>query len=106
MILRYLNIIWSFYRKLLIPALIITLVASIFLKPVTGEFNFSVNFIQVGLSFLFVSLIMQLIIYELRNPDEYYFYYNLGLGKKQLWVANAVIGIIVCVIFILIHTIL
>ncbi len=98
MVSRKLRLIWIFYKKLLLPVVLVTVVASFFLQPVTGDFNFQVNFIQIGIAFFVISLIMQLIIYELRNPDEYYFYYNLGLSKKQLWVINALISLVVCVL--------
>jgi hypothetical protein len=31
-------------------------------------------------------------IYEIRNPNEYYFYYNLGLSKTVLWISTIAIS--------------
>jgi len=34
---------------------------------------------------------MQYFIYELRNKGVYYFYFNLGISKIQLWVSTRIL---------------
>lgn len=55
----------------------------------------------VGFSFVFLTPVFQYLTYEIRNPNEYFFYYNLGLSKLVLWTSTLVISLIIGLIFIL-----
>jgi hypothetical protein len=50
-----------------------------------------------GSCFVF-SLFFQYIIYETKNPNEYYFYYNLGLSKYILWFSNFIFSLILSIL--------
>ncbi len=74
---------------------------SVFLG-LTGNLIFSLSFLKgFSVAYLFSSLLFHYVIYELRKPEEYYFYYNIGLGRFVLWGSTLTIGIILNLIFIL-----
>ena len=82
-----LAVLWIFYRKLLIP----TFLFSLLLSFIMGAFDSSI----FGLSFLFVLPLMQYFIYEIRFPDEYIFYANFGFSRKFFWITTVVFAIVV-----------
>jgi ABC-type sugar transport system ATPase subunit len=45
----------------------------------TGKFSWG----TVGIGYILITLVFQYFIYEIRNPNDYYFYYNMGLSKYQ-----------------------
>lgn len=49
----------------------------------------------VGISYILLSMVFQYLIYEVRYPNEYYFYYNLGLSKFFLWAGSFSLSLIV-----------
>lgn len=49
----------------------------------------------IGVAYLFTPLLMQYFIYELRNKGVYYFYYNLGISKVQLWTSTIIFNLII-----------
>lgn len=49
-------------------------------------------------SYLIFSLSFQYFMYELKNPNEYYFYYNLGLNKNILWSINFIFSLILSIL--------
>lgn len=55
----------------------------------------------VGFSFVFLTPVFHYLTYEIRNPNEYFFYYNLGLSKLILWTSTLVISLIIGLIIIL-----
>jgi len=40
-------------------------------------------------------------IYDIRNPNEYYFYYNLGLSRLNLWVSALSISFVIGFVMII-----
>ncbi len=50
---------------------------------------------NAGFAYLFVLPLFHYMTYEYRNPDEYYFYHNLGISKMFLWIATIMQAIIV-----------
>jgi hypothetical protein len=87
-----------FYKRLVIPALIVS-AAFGFLGMITPGGNFSLK--TVGFSYFLNSLLFHYLIYEIRHPEEYYFYYNLGFNKLMLWGINLVISFVLSLIFII-----
>jgi len=49
----------------------------------------------IGFAYLFTPLLMQYFFYELRNKGVYYFYFNLGISKVQLWASTIVFNLII-----------
>jgi len=70
------KILWIFYKKLLIPAVLFSLLFNL----ATG-----LNYNNFGLSFLLIFPLMHFFIYELRLKNEYSFYANFGFSKVFLW---------------------
>ncbi len=88
---RNFTILWIFYKKILIPALLFSLFIS-FLLPYRLE--------TFGLSFLLISPVLHYFIYELRFKSEYYFYANLGFSRPFLWAGTIVLGLFVKIIIL------
>ena len=83
---RNFSILWIFYKKILLPALLFSLLIS-FLLP----FGFE----TFGLSFLLILPVLHYFIYELRFKNEYYFYANLGFSRIFLWSGTVLLSLIV-----------
>ena len=98
-----------FYKKLIIPASIIAIlsgysfgVIAFLMRADKGE---SISMFSTGaaaVSYLIFSLVFQYFVYERKNANEYYFYYNLGLNKTLLWISNLIISLIIITALILI----
>lgn len=71
-----LKILWIFYRKLLIPGVLFSLLTS---------FPNGFNANSFGLSFLLILPLLHYFIYELRFKREYLFFANFGFSKLFLW---------------------
>jgi hypothetical protein len=80
-----------FYKKLVIPSVILSVMIALIGMSITGRFSLK----GIGLAYLFSSLLFQYFIYEIRNPNEYYFYYNIGLNKGILWSTTILISLII-----------
>jgi hypothetical protein len=92
--------IWGFYRKLLVPAFSFSVPIGFLTFLATN--NLSGTLKITGISYLFFALAAHYFIYEIINPKEYYFYYNMGIGKLTLWVSTFTLSSFVCFLFILI----
>ena len=88
--MQLLKAIYFFYRKLFVPLLVLSLLAG-FGSPGPGLFKFS----AAGGVFIFFTPLLLLAIYELRRPEEYFFYFNLGLSKSVLWIASCAISLVI-----------
>jgi hypothetical protein len=85
-----------FYRKLLLPSLLFSLAVAFVGFVFTGYFSLP----TVSIGYFLLTPLFQYFIYELRNPNEYYFYNNLGLSRIHLWVMSLALSFLVCVISI------
>jgi hypothetical protein len=87
-----------FYRKLLVPILSFSLAIGFVGFVFTGYFSLK----TVGIGIIFLTPLFLYFTYEIRNANEYNFYFNLGLSKSVLWILSLVIsGLIgVTIIFI------
>jgi hypothetical protein len=97
--MRIILSILIFYKKLVIPSLIVALAIS--LPEWLREEAFPM--ITVVISYILMSLFFHYFIYEKRNPGEYYFYFNLGLSKIILWgtslFLSTMIGLILVIVW-------
>ena len=84
--MRELTGVWFFYQKLMIPSIAISLFLSFFQMPFT-DLN-----VGIGISYMFVTPVFHYFTYEIKNPNEYYFYFNLGLSKIFLWSCTLLIS--------------
>lgn len=89
--MRIVKVLLIFYQKLIIPSLVLSAVIGFVGWVITGEFSFR----TVGSSYIILGLLFHYFIYEIRNSNEYYFYYNFGLSKLTLWIASAVLSSII-----------
>jgi hypothetical protein len=95
--MRILKAIWIFYRKLILPTLILAGLLGFIGFGITGEFSFK----TIGISYFIIGLLFHYFIYEIRNFNEYYFYYNVGLSRLNLWIITVSLNFIICLIFII-----
>lgn len=65
--------------------------------------NFSLG--VLGASYVPCSLVCQYFIYEVRSPNEYYFYFNMGFSKVRLWGYSVALDIIIAFIIVIISSI-
>ncbi len=93
--MRIIKAIWFFYRKLIIPALVSSVAIGL---GIGGVFYAK----TIGVTYLFLSLLFHYFIYEVKNKNEYYFYYNLGLSRLTLWGITFVLGLMVSSFFMII----
>lgn len=77
-----------FYKKLIVPSLII----ASGLGGLNAVFSGSFSFQTVGLAYMFLVPLFHFFTYEVKRPNEYYFYYNLGFTKRFLWCFTVVVS--------------
>ncbi|HAA13841.1 MAG TPA: hypothetical protein DCE41_19980 [Cytophagales bacterium] len=94
--------LWHFERRLILPAALISVIAGAISRlPVqlAGLENAAdstwISVPTVARSYLLLSLVFHGVTYELRKPQEYHFYHNLGLGRIHLWATTAVFSLII-----------
>jgi hypothetical protein len=91
--------IWIFYKKLILPTVVVSTLLGLLLYPNTETIASSLKW--SGISYLLLTPVFHYFIYEVRNPNEYYFYYNMGLSKLVLWISTTIFGSILGLIIIL-----
>lgn len=87
--MRFLRGFWAFYQKLIIPSLVLSAVLSALALPCADFYK------GTGFSYIFLAPAFHYFTYDLKNPNEYYFYYNLGLSKVALRVSTLVFSLII-----------
>ncbi|MBC9796240.1 hypothetical protein [Sinomicrobium weinanense] len=90
--------IWTFYKKLILPLASIAILTGILGLSATGSFSFKWS----GLAYFLLTPLFHYFIYEVRNKNEYYFYFNLGLNKPVLWASTISISLFIALILSLI----
>ena len=88
--------IFVFYKKLIVPTFTVAILIAFIGISRSGTFSLP----AVGISYIFLTPLFHCFIYELRNSNEYFFYYNFGLSKLILWISSLIISIIVGLILI------
>lgn len=81
-----------FHRKTLPVALLV-------MVPLQGVLH--LNFLHLFFSLLVLSLPIHYLEYERRHPQEYYYYHNVGLSKRQLWLSTVILSLLLAVILAL-----
>lgn len=84
--LRILKNILLFQKKIFFLSYMLSFVFGVYL--LYGDAK------TVGFCFLVVAPIVQYFIYEIKDKNEYYYYFNVGLSRIQLWISTIVIGFI------------
>ncbi len=96
--MRIIKAILIFYQKLILPTLVLSGLLGLIGFAIAGEFSLK----TIGISYIFLGLLFHYFIYEIRNSNEYYFYYNLGLSRLSLWIITFVLSLVIGLIFIII----
>lgn len=95
--MRTLRAILIFYKKLVIPNLILSGLSGFIGLGIAGDFFLK----TIGVSYIILGLLFHYFIYEVRDSNEYYFYYNMGLSRLSLWIITLVLNLIIGLTFIL-----
>ena len=82
-----------FYRKLVIPTLSMSAMSGYLVFLNTNSFPLAWKWSWI--SFILVTPLFQYFIYEIRNPNEYYFYYNMGISKLTLFISSLILSIFI-----------
>ena len=94
--MNIITVLWIFYKKLILPSLAVSiLLAIIFIGSVKITSG-------IGIAYIFITPFFHFLLYDLARPNEYYFYYNLGISKLVLWVSSIITSLIVSIILMLI----
>jgi len=91
--MRMIKGLWYFYQKLILPSLGVSVVLAFFSQSLL---------FGVGFSYAILTPFVHLYTYEINMPDEYYFYYNLGLSKRSLWANTLGISMLIILMLLLI----
>lgn len=70
-----------FYIKFILPSLAVAIALGFLVYLMTEKFHWA----SVEIYYILMSMVFHYFIYEKRNPDDYCFYYNMGLIKFMLW---------------------
>ena len=97
--MRIIISILFFYKKLVVPSLIVAIALNFPEWILTGVVPFG----KVVSAYILMSLCFHFFIYEKRNSNEYYFYHNMGLSKYVLWgttlLLSLIIGLILAIVW-------
>ena len=96
--MRLLFSVFIFYKKLLVPLITLSALVGIFSISAAGFFTLK----GAGITYILFTPLFLYFIYDIRNPNEYYFYYNLGLSRLSLWISALSISVIIGFILIII----
>ena len=94
--MRMIKGLWYFYQKLILPSLGVSVVLAFFSQ------GYVPLLFGVGFSYAILTPFVHLYTYEINTPDEYYFYYNLGLSKRSLWANTLGISTLIILMLLLI----
>ncbi len=83
--------IWMFYKKLIIPAISLSALIAVLVFLNATIFSFK----WFGIAYMLVTPMFHYYIYEIRNPNEYYFYYNMGINKLVLWMSTLILSLLI-----------
>ncbi len=83
---QLIRVLLLFYRRLLFPALALSIGLSLLFFP--GNL-----FTGTSIALLFFLPLFHYFIYEMIYPSEYYFYHNFGLEKYALWIVTALLSV-------------
>ncbi|AZA58290.1 hypothetical protein EG350_14315 [Chryseobacterium shandongense] len=84
--IKTIKILWIFYLKLLIPALLFSMLLAF-------QSGFSIG--NFGFCFLVMLPAFHFLIYEVRLKREYLFFANFGFSRQLLWILTVSIGFVI-----------
>jgi hypothetical protein len=90
--------IWTFYRKLIVPALSASISIGFLVFLTNGSLSTASKI--TGFCYLIFTPVFHFFNYEIVHPNEYYFYYNMGISKLALWLSTLILSFLICLIMI------
>lgn len=93
--MRILTGIRFFYQKLILPSFLISLVLALFAPNHIGFYA------ALGAAYILVTPMIHYLTYDIRRPEEYYFYHNLGLSKGFLWATTIICSALITLMLFL-----
>ncbi len=96
--IRLAKAFYGFYIKILFPALTLSALVG-FMGLSASQLNY---FNYVGIAIIFIAPLMHYLTYELRNKNEYFFYFNQGLSKTHLWILTCLSSFFIGLLFMLV----
>jgi len=94
---RIIDSIWRFYIKLILPSLSM----SVALTFIFYLMNSPISIQLFAVFYIILTPTFHFFIYEVRNPNEYYFYYNMGISKLVLWLSTIILSLLIGLILML-----
>lgn len=95
---RELRLYWFFFRSTLTITLIVALAVA-FLRYAVASDHAVMMLFNLYAGSLPIGLLMDYLYKELSFKEQYYFFYNRGMGKLRLWVAVALIYLLFYFLF-------
>ncbi len=93
--MKKITLLFWFQKRIAIPAMAISLALSVLALGISTRACLT----TIGITYLLSAPLIHYLVYEVRSPDEYYFYYNLGLSRIFLWTTTLLSAIIIALIF-------
>ena len=93
-----LHAFYLFYVKIFIPSILIAILIALSYLVISGVFSPHL----IGYSYFFLAIGFHLVLYDLNHPAQYYFYYNLGISKMDLWAGSIIASLIISTILFVI----
>lgn len=85
--------IWAFYRKLIVPSLSASITIGVLIFLISGSLPEATKI--TGFCYLIFTPVFHFFFYEVVHPNEYYFYYNMGITKLVLWLSTVILSLMI-----------
>jgi len=97
---KLLKIYWAFYKS----TLTVNLVVSLTIGLISSGYGFAIGITVFAISLVSIGLFFAFLYKEVAFPQEYYFYYNLGISKIRLMIFCFLVSILLSAfILIIVH---
>lgn len=98
---------WVFVKSICVSSVFIGILFALFsmMGPHFAKPPGVVQWISYFLSYMPIGFISNLVYEEIAHKEQYYFYYNQGIGRIELWVVSILFSASFYVIFNLIATV-
>lgn len=83
------RVVFFFHKSFIIPSIILTIFLGLYSWFINDDFAVQ----SFGIGYIVTPLFMQFFKYEFRNKSLYYFYFNLGLSRVNLWISNIIFSL-------------
>lgn len=91
---------YVFFRSVLVPSVAIGVLLGLF--AAMSRYTLAVPSIAELSSFVPFGLVLSLAYKEIAHKEEYYFYFNQGITRVELWIVSLFLVVSFCIVFNLI----